>query len=141
MWNYSGRLVFFLKPFFFSKCYFLCLSRNQPYDYFLFLLLGSQREGVLGKYFFLFISITIFNTVGNGKELFAMNVIVLNICIIWKQNHSKMEEKIESEISQKPIILELIDMFKELKSIAIEINKTFLSLFRLDFCSVSQWVK
>lgn len=49
-----------------------------------------------------------------------------------------MEEKIESEISQKAIILELIDMFKELKSIAIEINKTFLSLFRLDFCSVSQ---
>lgn len=116
----------------------MCLSRNQPYDYFLFLLLGSQREGVLGKHFFLFISITIFNTVGNGKELFAMNVIVLNICIIWKQNHSKMEEKIESEISQKPIILELMDMFKELKSIAIEINKTFLSLFRLDFCSVSQ---
>jgi len=34
-----------------------------------------------------------------------------------------MEEGIESEISHKAIILELIDMFKKLKSIAIEINK------------------
>lgn len=41
-----------------------------------------------------------------------------------------MEEEIESSISQNAIILELIDMFKGLKNIAIEINKkSFLVYF------------
>ena len=67
--------LFFLKPFFLVNATFCVSLEINLMIIFLFLLLGSQREGVLGKYFFLFISIAIFNTVGNGKDLFAMKLI------------------------------------------------------------------
>lgn len=56
----QGGWFFFLNLFF-SKCYFLCLSRNQPYDYFFVSFIRIAKGGSFRQMtiFFLFISIAI----------------------------------------------------------------------------------
>ena len=97
----QGGWFFFLNLFF-SKCYFLCLSRNQPYDLFFCFFYQDRkgREFQANNYFFSYSfqqQQLEFQYCRKQEGIICYKLNCLkNICIVWKQIHSKMEEGIES---------------------------------------------